>query len=154
MTIEAADGNSTASPLMAAVRELGAALEAFDEAAARALGVGRSDLRALNLLEHGPVAAGELAGSLSLSSGAVTALVDRLEDAGYVARVADPGDRRRVMVQLRPQTYAAFARVYAPCGRAVSGVGHDLGPRSVATARRVLGAVAAAVREQERALSG
>ena len=154
MTVEAPGGGRAVHPLLVAVRELGAELEAFDDAAARALGVGRSDLRALNLLEEGPVAAGELAASLSLSSGAVTALVDRLERAGYVGRTADAGDRRRVLVQLRPETYAAFARVYAPCGRAVGSVGDDLGPRSVATARRVLGAVAAAVRQQRQALSG
>jgi DNA-binding MarR family transcriptional regulator len=153
LTIEAGR-DEPAGALLAAVRELGAALDAFDEAAARALGIGRSDLRALNLLEHGPVAAGALAATLSLSSGAVTALVDRLVHAGYVERVADPGDRRRVLVQLRPQTYAAFARVYAPCGRAVAGVGEDVGPRSVTTARRVLAAVTAAVRSQVPELSG
>ena len=43
MTIEAGR-DEPAGALFAAVRELGAALDAFDEAAARALGIGRSDL--------------------------------------------------------------------------------------------------------------
>ena len=36
---------------------------------------------------------GELTG---LTTGATTRLVDRLEQAGFVRRVADPADRRRV----------------------------------------------------------
>lgn len=42
---------------------------------------------------------------LSLSSAAVTYLVDRLERAGYVQRVPDPQDRRRVILR------------YCDCGR-------------------------------------
>ena len=41
-------------PLLLACRALSHAMDLFDEAACRALGIGRSDLRALNLLEHGP----------------------------------------------------------------------------------------------------
>ncbi|HXV92159.1 MAG TPA: MarR family transcriptional regulator, partial [Pseudonocardia sp.] len=68
-------------PLLLACRDMGRAMDLFDEAAARALGVGRSDLRALNLLEHGPLGATALAGRLGLSRPSVTALVDRLEAA-------------------------------------------------------------------------
>lgn len=63
-------------PLLGAVRALAGALEQFDDAAAQTLGVGRSDLRALNLLEVGALPAGVLAARLGLSSGATTALVD------------------------------------------------------------------------------
>ena len=43
------------SPLLLACRYLARAMDRFDEAACGALGLGRSDLRALNLLEHGPL---------------------------------------------------------------------------------------------------
>ncbi len=44
--------------------------------------------------------AGRLASSLSLSSGAMTNRIDRLEEAGFVARERDPEDRRSVVVVL------------------------------------------------------
>ncbi|MEM9463880.1 MAG: MarR family transcriptional regulator [Actinomycetota bacterium] len=110
--------NNTSS-LFAEIRTLGAAMDAFDRAASRALDINRSDLHALNALEHGPLSHGDLAQHLGLSSGSVTTLVDRLEQAGYVVRQPDPDDRRRSEVALTPVTYQAFARVYRPCGQAV-----------------------------------
>ena len=106
-------------PVLQACRDLVRAIDAFDEAAAAALGVGRSDLRALNLLEDGPLTASALAERLILTRPAVTALVDRLVVAGFVERVAVPGDRRATAVALRPATWEAFARVYRPLGRRV-----------------------------------
>ena len=44
--------------------------------------------------------AGRLASSLSLSSGAMTNRIDRLEEAGFVGRERDPQDRRSVVVVL------------------------------------------------------
>jgi DNA-binding MarR family transcriptional regulator len=43
---------------------------------------------------------GELAGRMDLSSGAMTNRLDRLEAAGLIRRLPDPGDRRRVVVEL------------------------------------------------------
>jgi DNA-binding MarR family transcriptional regulator len=140
-------------PLLGAVRALAEALEHFDDAAARALGVGRSDLRALNQLEHGPLPAGVLAARLGLSSGATTALVDRLVAAGFVARRTAPDDGRKVLVGLQPAVWQAFARVYAPCGAAVATIG-EAAPREAAVAEQVLADVAAAVLREAAALEG
>lgn len=107
------------SPLLLACRDLARAIDQFDEAAAAVLGLGRSDLRALNLLEHGPLGASALAQRLGLTRPAITALIDRLTDAGYVARVAVPGDRRATAVELQPATWKAFAQVYRPLGEQV-----------------------------------
>jgi len=104
------------SPLVLACRALGQAMDQFDEAACGVLGLGRSDLRALNLLEHGPLGASVLAARLGLTRPAVTALIDRLAEAGYVARVAVAGDRRATAVELQPATWKAFALVYHPLG--------------------------------------
>lgn len=108
------------SDLFNQIRALGTAMDLFERAASRALDINRSDLHALNALEHGPLSHGDLAGRLGLTSGTVTTLVDRLVDAGYVERHADPKDRRRSEVALTPATYGAFARVYRPCGEAVA----------------------------------
>lgn len=114
------------TPLLLACRDLGRAMDLFDEAACTALGLGRSDLRALNLLEHGPLGATVLAERLGLTRPAVTALLDRLERAGYVARVPVPGDRRATAVELLPATWRAFARVYRPLGERVGAATADL----------------------------
>mgnify|MGYP002563796983 CR=1 FL=1 len=50
------------------------------------------------LNETGPITAGELARITGLSTGAVTALIDRLEKAGIVKREKDPKDGRRVFI--------------------------------------------------------
>jgi DNA-binding MarR family transcriptional regulator len=47
--------------------------------------------------------AGDLARIADLSSGAMTNRLDRLEEAGLVRRVADPDDRRGVLVELTGQ---------------------------------------------------
>ena len=42
------------------------------------------------------------------------ALIDRLEQAGYVERMVDPTDRRRVHVRIRPDAIAPIKAVYEP----------------------------------------
>lgn len=127
-------------PLLLACRSLARAMDLFDEAACRVLAVGRSDLRALNLLEHGPLSPATIADRLDLSRPSVTALVDRLERAGYVTRTPDPADRRAVQVALQPATWRAFAQVYRPLGERV----HSSTARiPAAERRRVIEALAA-----------
>ncbi len=125
-------------PLLLACRAIGRAMDLFDEAACRVLGVGRSDLRALNLLEHGPLTAAVIADRLTLTRPAVTALVDRLERAGYVARTPDSRDRRVTQIVLRPATWQAFAGVYRPLGQRVAATTADL---TTAERNRVIAAL-------------
>jgi DNA-binding MarR family transcriptional regulator len=51
------------------------------------------------ILKMGSVTAGQLADHTGLTTGAVTALVDRLEKRGYVKRDRDPNDRRQVIIK-------------------------------------------------------
>jgi DNA-binding MarR family transcriptional regulator len=67
----------------------------------RRLGVTRTEFEALNELgERGGLTPGELGERLSLTSGSVTALLDRLERLGWAARERHPDDRRKVVVRL------------------------------------------------------
>jgi DNA-binding MarR family transcriptional regulator len=67
--------------------------------AADAVGLNPSDLGCLCLLLlHGPSPAGRLAELTGLTTGAVTGVIDRLERTGFVQRVVDPSDRRKVIV--------------------------------------------------------
>jgi len=71
---------------------------------ARQMGVNATDMQCLNILNYeGAVTAGRLAELTGLTTGAITTAIDRLEKAGYVQRVRDPLDRRRVVVQPLPQ---------------------------------------------------
>ncbi|MFI6740366.1 MarR family winged helix-turn-helix transcriptional regulator [Nonomuraea sp. NPDC050451] len=76
------------------------ALMLHGHASAKACGLGATDLYALNILElAGPMTPGELGARTGLTTGPTTRLIDRLEQAGYVRRVPEPDDRRKVIVE-------------------------------------------------------
>ena len=76
------------------------ATDAVDELLAEALGINRTDARCMDILDqHGRMSAGDLAQESRLTTGAITAVIDRLERAGIARRVPDPSDRRRVLVE-------------------------------------------------------
>jgi DNA-binding MarR family transcriptional regulator len=87
----------------------------FDDAAAIFAGLNRTDTRAIDILDrNGPMTAGELAAQARLTSGAVTALVDRLEAAGLVRRTRDTVERRRVMIEVTPKVAELMAPIFGP----------------------------------------
>ena len=86
--LEGARRNSTATIL-------------FHHAVAEHLGLNPSDHKCADLVARaGPMTAGELADLSGLSTGAITGVIDRLEQAGAVRREHDPADRRRVIVSV------------------------------------------------------
>jgi DNA-binding Lrp family transcriptional regulator len=103
--------------LVAEIRAAQSATDAVDHAVAEMLGINRTDQRILDLLTQRPerrMTAGELAEQAFLSTAAITAAVDRLERKGYVKRVRDDADRRRVFVEIDtlpgPGPYAQIGR--------------------------------------------
>jgi DNA-binding MarR family transcriptional regulator len=102
-----------------AARASQSASDAVDEAVAELLGLNRTDMRFLDILDReGRLAAGELARSSGLTTGAVTAVLDRLERSGYARRVRDPDDRRRVLVEPTEQARRIGAELYGELGAA------------------------------------
>jgi DNA-binding MarR family transcriptional regulator len=88
---------------------------AFDALAAAKLGISPSDLRCLDLVQaSGGMTAGELARASGLTTGAVTAVIDRLEQAGFVRRLRDESDRRKVNIEVTPRHYEEAGKVWAP----------------------------------------
>jgi DNA-binding MarR family transcriptional regulator len=60
-----------------------------------------TELMALGYLrDRGPLRAGQLGERLGLTTGSITALIDRLERVGYAHRLRHPTDRRIVLVEL------------------------------------------------------
>ncbi len=87
----------------------------LDEALAAYWGINRTEARVIDIVDRaGRITAGQLGAEVRLSSGAVTAVIDRLESAGLVRRVRDTTDRRRVFVEATPKVQALAAPVFGP----------------------------------------
>jgi len=72
----------------------------FHQAVADTLGLHVTDHKCLDLIRYyGAMPAGRLGELTGLTTGAVTGVIDRLEQAGYVRRANDPKDRRRTIVE-------------------------------------------------------
>jgi DNA-binding MarR family transcriptional regulator len=101
------------------------AADAVDDAVSELLGLNRTDVLFLDVLDRlGTVPAGRLAAEARLTTGAVTRVVDRLEKAGYVQRVADPSDRRRVLVEATEPARRIGLEAYGPIAEAVMASAH------------------------------
>jgi DNA-binding MarR family transcriptional regulator len=105
-----------------AIRRFAANAVLLHSAVAEALGLHVTDLRALWLLGEAPRTAGELADELGLTSAAVTALVDRLERDGYVARQRNDRDRRKVTISADPERLREVTSHYRSQGKAMTEV--------------------------------
>lgn len=101
-----------------------AAYTLFNQALADRIGLHPTDVQCLALLdlEEGPVTTGDIARLTGLASGSASRLVDRLEKAGFVHRLADPHDRRRALVALAPDAAARIAEVWETPGKAFAAV--------------------------------
>jgi DNA-binding MarR family transcriptional regulator len=105
----------SADDLAGSLQRFGLQRDRMRAALARSAGISATDLDALEHLEaDGPLTQRDLGDRLSLTSGAVTMLVDRLEHAGWVERRPHPRDRRYVLIELSQHAAAS-----APDGLAV-----------------------------------
>lgn len=81
-------------------REMSTETILFHQAVADLLGLHITDHKCLDFIyRFGAMPAGRLAKLTGLTTGAVTGIIDRLEEAGYVRRTNDPKDRRRTIVE-------------------------------------------------------
>ncbi len=91
----------------------------FGQSVAIRLGLSESDIDALELLiDTGAATAGKLSEVMGMTTGAVTRVIDRLEQAGYVRRTTDPADRRRVVVEVVPERVATVQSLLESLERA------------------------------------
>lgn len=82
------------------------------------LGMGLSDFAVLEALLHkGPLPVQALGAKVLLTSGSMTAAVDRLERRELVARRDDPGDRRARIVHLTSRGRVLITRLFASHAR-------------------------------------
>ena len=83
------------------VREYTSAVLRHAAATAKRMSLEASELAALEHLQGaGPMTQKHLGERLSMSPGAVTAMIDRLERRGYAERIPNPQDRRSALVRI------------------------------------------------------
>ncbi|GAA0993095.1 MarR family winged helix-turn-helix transcriptional regulator [Subtercola frigoramans] len=82
-----------------------------------------SELRVLSRIAEARQASPKmLAGSMNLTTGAVTAISDRLVERDLIVRVAHPSDRRAIFLELTPAGEAVMAGVYDDYRGAITAV--------------------------------
>jgi len=95
------------------VRRMTAQSVLISEAVSARFGLSSSDLECLDLaLLSGGATAGEFAKATGLTTGAITGVIDRLEQAGFVRRERHPTDRRKVVVRARTAMTRRIAPLY------------------------------------------
>lgn len=94
------------------------ATDALDDVAVAILGINRTDGRCLDIIQqNGAMTAGQLAEATGLSPGAITTILDRMEEAGYLQRVRGQEDRRKIMVALTPEAARRTWEIWGPIAR-------------------------------------
>ena len=92
----------------------------FGQTVANRVGLSNSDMECLDfVILEGRVTAGRLAEVTGLTTGAITGVVDRLEQAGLVRRERDDHDRRKVFIAAVPENTAKIGKFYEHLQRAM-----------------------------------
>lgn len=122
----------TASPddVVLAVRRAVVHLSNQGSRFARRHGLNLTDIRALIVLldlrrAGAPATPGALAAGIGLASASTTQVVDRLEGRGLVRRRPDPGDRRRVLLDVTDSAVSSGIEAFGPLLAAVRGLAED-----------------------------
>ncbi|MEX0763298.1 MAG: MarR family transcriptional regulator [Dehalococcoidia bacterium] len=107
--------------LMQAGREHSTATVLFHSAVSEKMGLGVTDMKTLDyLVRLGPLTAGEISEHVGLATASVTGLIDRLEQKGFVRRVRDTRDRRRVIVEPIGERENEFIHLFQSFGESLT----------------------------------
>lgn len=95
-------------------REYGIGSVLFRHAVGELLGVNATDMECLGVIFFkGLATPSELARYTGLSSGATTAMLDRLENSKLIARRPNPKDRRSTLIVVVPETAEKVGPLFA-----------------------------------------
>lgn len=105
------------------MRQHSTAAVLFHHAVAERMGLGPTDHKCLDLLrERGAMTGSELAAVTGLTTGAITGVVARLEQAGYLERKPDPRDGRKQTLRPVARRSSSIHRVFEPIRKELSEV--------------------------------
>lgn len=142
-------GEESVSPraLAERLRRLGYALHDSQLTMAAALGIGLTDLQAVErVMLDGALGPAELGSALGVRPASVTALVDRLERSGHVVRTPHPTDRRRQVLHATAKAQTDGWAAIAPLVASLTEAAADLDERQRETVALYLDRVTAALR--------
>lgn len=138
---------ATPVELLTALRRFGLENDRLDAMVARRAGAPPVEFKAMDhLQEAGGLTPGQLADRLALTSGAVTALIDRLERLGWAERRAHPSDRRSVIVSTAGRAESEVMQLYGSFARAVTAAAGRMSASEREAALRFLEEAAAVAR--------
>jgi DNA-binding MarR family transcriptional regulator len=119
-----------------------AAVVLHNQAVAARVGLGASDAQVLSLLTvNGPMTPSQIASLTGLTTGSVTALLDRLERGHYVRRERDTNDRRKILIVPEEEGRQRLAQHYAGYGEHMQRVLSRLTPQELLTIAEFLDAM-------------
>jgi DNA-binding MarR family transcriptional regulator len=114
----------------------------------RTAGVTDSEFHAITVISESEAATPKmLANELGLTTGAVTAMLDRLETAGLVRRQPHPSDRRSLVLSLTANGAAVREWMYGTYLDAIRDATMWLGTDAIVAASEVLLSTAATIRD-------
>ncbi len=113
----------------------GAKADALITGVARRYGLSHAALNALAVIEGsgGALPAGEISTQMHVSTATMTSVLDTLERKGYVRRQPDPGDRRRVLVDITPDAQDLLDQVLPAVQQLVTAAVSPLGDEALLT---------------------
>ena len=113
--------NALRREIVNAVRGMGLDGQLVADAFAHSHGLNSTDMRALTLVMEAevrgePLTAGRLSSLLGTSTGATTAVIDRLERIGHIHRARSEEDRRKVTLHFEPLARELAGAYFGPLG--------------------------------------
>jgi DNA-binding MarR family transcriptional regulator len=102
-------------PATMLLREVIDSSETYSKLVGSKLDVNETDFAAMEeLIENGPMTAGDLAKAVGISPGSATVMIDRLVAVGHVTREPNPNDRRGIVVVPNPKSVVAAWKHISP----------------------------------------
>ena len=133
-----------------AIRQLevvGGQAEELVATVARRYGLSHAALNALAVIEGagGPIPTGEISARMHITTGTMTSVLDTLERNGYIKRIADPNDRRRVLVDITPDAQAVLDKMLPEVQHVVAAAMANIDDDALQALLDALAAVSAAI---------
>jgi DNA-binding MarR family transcriptional regulator len=136
---------ATTREIQGLLRDLIGRLQQLNDAVGSRVHLNSGDVEVLDLVaRYGPLSPGDVGRAMGIHPATLTGIVDRLEQGGWLQRVPDPHDRRKVRLEARPERGGELARLYAPMNRSLSEICGELTPGQLRAVRDFLRDAAAA----------
>lgn len=130
---------STTRRIQEGLRDLVTAMGGLNQAVGEQISLRPVDLEVLDVVDrHGPLSPSDVARRLSIHPATLTGVLDRLQEGGWVERLADPSDRRRVVVRALRKRGGELRRLYGPMARSLTEICAGFSSSELATIQEFL----------------